>query len=59
MKKFDIIHEHILLQHAEEIGIPSYSLLKEVEPFYVPSVLEFFNIVVNYVKMKELLLNEH
>lgn len=58
MKNFDIVHEHIMLQQAEEIGIPAYSLVKEMEPFYVPALLDFFNIVVNYVKMKEVLLKE-
>lgn len=58
MKSFDTVHEHVLLQQVEEIGIPAYSLVKETDPFYVPSVLEFFNIVVNYMKMKEKLSKE-
>lgn len=58
MKAFDTVHEHVLLQQVEEMGIPVYSLVKETDPFYVPSVLEFFNIVVNYMKMKEKLSKE-
>lgn len=53
MNKFDIVYEHMIMQRTEELGIPAYSLVKEIEPFYVASILDFFSIIVNYVKMKE------
>lgn len=47
--------EHILLHHLEESNIPSYQILKEVDPFNVPVVLDFFNIIAKYLKMSTLL----
>lgn len=54
MHKTHVIYdEHITLQHLEERGIPAYDTLKQCEITEIPEVLEFFTIVVNYLKMSE------
>lgn len=54
-----IYDEHYLLQKMEEdYNVPVYDIIKKTDPFYVPNVLSFFDIIVKYMKMKEILNNE-
>lgn len=51
-----IFDEHFLLQTMEvEYNVPAYDIIKKIEPFYVPNVLSFFDMIVKYMKMKEIL----
>ena len=54
-----VYSEHYLLQKMEEeYNVPAYDIVRKTEPFYVPNVLSFFDMVVKHMKMSELLKNE-
>lgn len=53
LDQLTIYEEHILLKNLETKGINVYSVLKEVETFDIPEVLNFLDIVTKYLKILE------
>jgi len=51
----NLMLEHITLQQVESYGIPAYFICKEADPCDMPSILNFFEIVINYIKMTEIM----
>lgn len=56
INKLHISEEHIILQNMESYNISAYSILKKVDPFDVPNVLNFFDIVTKYLELSKLLI---